>query len=341
VAAEATPSAAPPATGRRARAGHKRKTAMTSNPATPTDSPQLTAAAIQAPADTPEAAMARWVGDVGQATPTALAIAAKPKEEVPQPRAQEPARKQRHAPAQISEPWDPLRRIEDVNEIHVAIAVSFAALMFVVGLWSGRRARRAAPAVIAQVDMPAPAPAPAARADAPSTAPELPENLEPEEQVFEAEEPWDEPSPQPAQHDFQTPVAPAPATGTHYDEASFADLTSPGFSPTDDPLALPDAFEGSVPPAPSRREPDTLPSLPPGGLAPKPAVSVEDENQWPEWTAPEPAPAQPAANDNAAARPAAVKEQPKPARKRAAGAARGGIQEEMVVRRRSDARRDD
>lgn len=337
VAAEATPSAATPATGRRAKAGHKRKTAMTSNPATRVDSPQLTAAAIQAPADTPEAAMARWVGDVGQATPTTLAIAAKPQEELPQPRAQEPARKQVPAPAQISEPWDPLRRIEDVNEIHVAIAASFAALMFVVGLWSGRRARRAVPAVIAQ----APAAEPAARADAPSAAPELPDDFEPEEQAFEAEQPWEEPAPQPARRDFQTPVAPAPATGPHYDEASFADLTSPGFSPTDDPLALPDAFEGSVPPAPSRREPDTLPSLPPGGLAPKPAVSLEDANQWPEWTAAEPAPAQPAANDNAAARPAAVKEQPKPARKRAAGAARGGIQEEMVVRRRSDARRDD
>lgn len=335
--AEAAPHAAP---ARHAKPGHKRKTAMTTAQATPVDSPQLTAAGVAPPIDTPEAAMARWVGDVGQATPTEL-LAAPAREAAPQPRAQESVHKPlpAPAPAQIDERWDPLRRIDDVNEIHVAVAVAFAALMFVIGLWSGRRTRKRVPAAVPAQDAPQPEP----------EAPTIPEphpafqSRDPFDQPAEAEaDPWAEPAHATAPPEHEERHVPAAVMRATYGETSFDDLTSPGISPTDDPLALPDAFEDSLPPAtPSRREPDALPSLPPPILAqakPKPAPQLEDTNQWPEWPAEEPAPVQaPVANDNAAVRPAPQK----PARKRAAGTPRGGIQEEMVVRRRSDARRDD
>ena len=348
-AAEATaeaPEAAndqPSKSGRTRREAHDvgRKTAMTSSEANPTSQPT----AATTPNDTTLAeatAMARWVGDTGQATPTTQVIAAGPSEPAVAP-APAPLPKQAAAPApaplEVSEPWDPLRRVDDVNEIHAAVAVALAVLMFMIGLWTGRRARNRRAVAIASADEPI-----------------LEQELEQpplQEQELELEAPESEPqeeeqpafSAEQASEPDEEPTAQLSAPDDPWAEQSFEELAEdpPPTVPrvATDPLALPGEFSGGMPVAaePSRRAPERVPSIPPTGLAEARSAPLEPENEWPDWMAePAPPPPQPAAANDNDARTAGTKEKPRKVAQR--GGTRGGIQEE-VVRRRPDARRDD
>lgn len=316
-----------------------RKTAMISSEANPSQvqTSQPTAASTRNPADAAleeATAIARWVGDVGQTTPTTPVIATRPNDPIVAPlpaRSPERTAAPAPAPAQISEAWDPLRRVDDVNEIHAAVAVALAALMFMLGLWTGRRARSRRALAIA---------------DEPIVEQELEQPLL-QEQELELEQPASEAedeqpafaAEQESEPDAEPPTPLAPPDDP-WAEQSFEELAEdpPPTVPrvATDPLSLPGECSGGMPVEPSRRAPERVPSIPPIGLAEARPAALDAANEWPDWMAEPAPPPPPAANDNNQ-QPAAAKEKP---RKTAQRGTRGGIQEE-VVRRRPDARRDD
>jgi hypothetical protein len=206
--------------------------------------------------------------------------------------------------AQSVQVWGPLRSIGDVNEIQAGLALLFAASMFALGVWSGRRRSRpldtARPLPLEAAELPSPT---AAQGDLPSEF-------------------------------VREPVASSPI-------AAPGDLSSQPVSESVAPSVR------AVAPTLNRAPSDAAPAFEPApthAALPRessPALAVESARVL--------APPS-AANDNVATveRPAIRREiQPRaspPQREVAIGsshAARGGVQEEQVVRRRNDARRDD
>jgi hypothetical protein len=172
--------------------------------------------------------------------------------------------------------WEPLRSVEDINEIHVAGAALIAVLMFAIGILVGRRRRRVLP--IAQSDQPEPQAEPSAELALPPS--EVVADSTPIEPPLSA-------------------AQPVPAAAVLSEEWSFDEHTQP-------------------------------PAAPGNLVAGAAAVLAQVE-----------VPAAAAANDTNEAAPA-VREAPL-RREGAPGSAyttRGGVQEELVVRRRPDRRGD-